>query len=365
MTPVSQGGMDSSAKLPASVVISLSLHGAALVFFGLMMRAAPKQAAKVVEGVELLTQAPKPRPENASPKAPPLSTMDFLKLALPSAPRAAAPAQVRLQEPERKIALADAPKLQDRAQRALPKLQALSLADRPADAAKMDVKIQDRRQATTTLAALPRLEDVGRKRIKNLPQALALEDQRREAVAAIGMPDVKLKTSTRGQGVAAVAALQEAAPASESGGGKKLGSLLPEKPLLLDAHPQAAMAAPKLEKVAADAPKLQRRQATQAEAKQTKGMSIEGPLADRKIASYSVPPFPSWAKDQGILEADVAIRFTVDEDGGVMPGMRVVNSSGYGRLDKLAMDSLKTWRFVSKPGAGVQWGVITFKFVLE
>lgn len=365
MSAVSNAGMESSAKLPASVVISLSLHGGALVIFGLMMHAAPKQAAQVVEGVTLLTEAPKPRPENAAPKAPPLSTMDFLKLALPSAPHSAAPAQVQLKEPEHKIALADAPKLQDRTQRSLPKLQALSLADRPAEASKLDVKIHDRRAATNTLAALPRLEDVGRRRIKNLPQALALEDQRREAVAAIGMPDVKLKTSTRGQGVAAVAALQEASPASESGGGKKLGSLLPEKPLLLDSHPQAAMAAPKLEKVASDAPKLQRRQATQAEATQNKGMTIEGPLADRQIASYAVPQFPAWARDQGILEADVAIRFTVDEGGSVMPGMRVVNSSGYGRLDKLAMDTLKTWSFVPKPGAGVQWGVITFKFVLE
>jgi len=365
MSAVSNAGMESSAKLPASVVISLSLHGGALVLFALMMRAGPKQAAKVVEGVELLTQAPKPRPENAAQKAPPLSTMDFLKLALPSAPHAAAPAQVQLKEPEHKIALADAPKLQDKSRHDLPKLQALSLADRPADAAKIDVKIQDRRSATNTLAALPRLEDVGRKRIKNLPQALALEDQRREAVAAIGMPDVKLKTSSRSQGVAAVAALQEATPAGAAEGGKKLGSLLPEKPLLLDSHPQAAMAAPKLEKVASDAPKLQRRQATQADATQTKGMSIEGPLADRKISSYNVPAFPAWARDQGILEADVAIRFTVDEDGNVMPGMRVVNSSGYGRMDKLAMDTLKTWRFVSKPGAGVQWGVITFKFVLE
>ncbi len=94
-------------------------------------------------------------------------------------------------------------------------------------------------------------------------------------------------------------------------------------------------------------------------------MQIEGPLADRKIASYVVPTFPNWARDQGILEADVGIRFTVDEDGNVMPGMRIENSSGYGRLDKLAMEALKNWSFAPKPGAGVQWGVITFKFVLE
>jgi TonB family protein len=136
-----------------------------------------------------------------------------------------------------------------------------------------------------------------------------------------------------------------------------------EKPILMEARPAPVMA-PKLDKVSAIAPRLERRQADQAGAAK-KGIEIEGPLADRKVAAYSVPAFPDWAKNQGILEADVAIRFTVDEDGNVMPGMRVENSSGYGRLDKLAMESLKSWRFAPKPGAGVQWGVITFRFILE
>ena len=349
-----------SEKLPASVVISLGLHGGALVLFALMMHEAPKQAPRIVEGVELLTQAPKPRAAFA-PKPPPLSTMDFLKLALPSTPRAAAPAQLAIKMPERKIALAEAPKLEDRAMKNLPKLQALDLSARQTDAAKLDVKIESRRQAAATLAALPRLEDVGRRRIKNLPQALALEDQRREAVAAQGLPDVALKPTSRRQALATASALQEAAPPPEAG--RKFGSFLPERPLLMEAHPQAVMA-PKLEKVAA-APKPERRQAAQADAGQSKGVQIEGPLADRKIAAYAVPTFPEWARNQGILEADVSIRFTVDEDGVVMPGMRVENSSGYGRLDKLALESLKDWRFAPKPGAGVQWGVITFKFVLE
>jgi TonB family protein len=349
-----------SAKLPASVVISLGVHGGALVLFALMMHAAPKQAPQIVEGVQLLTQAPKPRQAAAAaPKPAPLSTMDFLKMALPSAPHTAAPEQLAIKIPEHKIALADAPKLQDRALKSLPKLQALDLGAHPEEAAKLDVKI-DRRQAAATLAALPRLEDVGRKRIKNLPQALALEDQRREAVEAQGLPDVAIKPASRRQALAAVSALQEAAPPEAE---KKFGSILPERPILMEAHPQEIMA-PRLAKIAAT-PKLERRQAAQADAVQKKGVQIEGPLADRKIAAYAVPTFPAWARDQGILEADVGIRFTVDEDGNVLPGMTVENSSGYGRLDKLAMESLKSWRFASKPGAGVQWGVITFKFVLE
>ncbi|MBI3564870.1 MAG: TonB family protein [Elusimicrobia bacterium] len=260
------------ARIPASVVVSLGLHGGLLVFFGLMMREGPKQAAKVVEGVDLIVNAPRPKAVEGAPKPPPLSTMDFLKLALPAPTRAAAPAQLSVKIEEHKVKLAE-PKLEDRAKRdAGPKLEALDMSEHRVETAKLDVKI-DHRRAAQTLAALPRLEEVGRKRVKNLPEALALEDRRREAVAAAGLP--------------------------------------------------------------------------------------------RRIASYSVPPFPSWARSQGILEADVAIRFTVDEDGAVMPGMRITSSSGYGRLDKLAMESLKTWRFVPKPGAGVQWGVITFRFVTE
>ncbi len=352
------------ARVPASAFVSLGLHGGLLVFFGLMMREGPKQAAKVVEGVDLIVNAPKPRPAEGAPKPPPLSTMDFLKLALPSAPaRTAAPAQLSVKLQEHKIELAQ-PKLEERAKKDLgPKLQALDLSERPVEAAKLDVKMEHHR-AAQTLAALPRLEEVGRKRVKNLPQAIELEDRRREAVVSAGLPEMTLKPTSRRQAVAAVAALQEAAPEREPER-KVSGSWLPERPLLREARPQA-MSAPKLDKVVSEAPKFQRRQAAQADvAEPKKGVEIEGPLADRRIVSYSVPPFPDWAKNQGILEADVAIRFTVGEDGAVMPGMRITSSSGYGRLDKLAMESLKSWRFASKPGAGVQWGVITFRFVTE
>jgi TonB family protein len=351
------------ARIPTSVVVSVGLHGGLLVFFALAMREAPKQAAKVVDGVDLLIAAPRPRAVEGQPKPPPLSTFDFLKLALPTAPHSAAPAQLSVKIPEHKIALADAPKLEDRAKKDLaPKLQALDLTAHPVDVAKLDVKVS-RRQAAATLAALPPLEEVGRKRVKNLPQALELEDRRREAVAAAGLPEMSIKAPTRRQALAAVSALQEAAPAERAPERKGLGSLLPERPILMEARPQPVMA-PKLEKVAAIAPRLERAQAEQAGAAK-KGVEIEGPLADRKVAAYSVPTFPDWARNQGILEADVAIRFTVDEDGNVMPGMRVENSSGYGRLDKLAMESLRSWRFAPKPGAGVQWGVITFRFILE
>lgn len=348
------------ARVPTSVVISLGLHGGLLVFFAVMMREAPKQAAKVVDGVDLLVNVPKPKALEGAPKPPPLSTMDFLKLALPTPTRTAAPAQLSVKVQEHKVNLAE-PKLEEKARHDLPKLQALDLSEHQVETAKLDVKVE-RRRAAATLAALPALEEVGRKRVRDLPQALALEEKRRDAVAA-GLPAVAMAPVTRRQALAAAAALQEAAPPERTPERRGLAAML-EKPALQEAHP-AAMMAPKFAKVAPDAPAPARRQASQAEAGPRKGVEIEGPLADRKIRSYAVPSFPDWAKSQGILEADVAIRFTVDEDGNVMPGMRVTASSGYGRLDKLAMESLKSWTFAPKAGAGVQWGVITFRFITE
>ncbi|OGR96060.1 MAG: hypothetical protein A2V88_13465, partial [Elusimicrobia bacterium RBG_16_66_12] len=262
-----------------------------------------------------------------------------------------------------KITLAEAPKLEEKAKRDLaPKLAAVDLERQRVDAAKVDAKLENRRQAAATLAALPRLEDVGRRKVKNLPQALELEERRRE-VSAAGLADLAPKAVTRRQATAALAALQEAEPASEGRPARKgLASFLPEE--RLEIKPQAApAAASQLAKIDAP-PRLARRQeASISETK--KGVEIEGPLADRKVAASDIPPFPSWAHSQGILEAAVSIRFTVNAEGAVMPGMRVERTSGYGRLDKLAMESLRNWRFEPLAGPGVQWGVITFRFVLE
>ena len=343
------------------MTLSLGIHGAAIVLFLGLSKEAPKQAARMVEGVDLLISTPKPRPAVQAP--PPLSTMDFLKMALPTV-RTVAPAALAVKVPERKISLAEAPKLDEKAKRNLgPKLAALDLERQRVDAAKVEAKLENRRQAAATLAALPRLEDVGRRKVKNLPQALEFEERRRE-VSAAGLADLAPKAVTRRQATAALAVLREEAPAApESPARKGLASFLPEE--RLDIRPQAApAAAPRLAKLDA-APKLARRQAEATISESKKGVEIEGPLADRKVTASDIPPFPSWAHSQGILEAAVSIRFTVSSDGAVLPGMRVERTSGYGRLDKLTMESLRNWRFEPIAGSGVQWGVITFRFVLE
>lgn len=345
--------------MPASVTVSLALHAGALALFLGMSKATPEQAAAIVEGVDLLIAAP--RPAVAAPK-PQMSTMDFLKLALPQRAPSAQAMTLKLPESRKPLELA-APKLDERSRRDLPKLEALDLGkERKLDAAKLETKLVDRRSAAATLAAMPRLEEVGRKRVRDLPQALVLEERRQQAVAAVGIAPIgSVAAPSRRQAVAAMAALNEAAPPASAAPARGLTSLLPESRLDMGrAAPAPARLAP-----VAEAPKPVRRVAEAASAGERKGMEIEGPLADRKIKAYAVPTFPDWARSQGILEAEVAIRFNVNAEGLVLPDMRVERTSGYGRLDKLSMESLKSWRFAPAPGAGVQWGVITFRFVLE
>lgn len=358
-------------RLPASVTASLALHGAGLLLFlGMAAKQAPHEAARIVDGVDLLIAPKQPGPGAGTPK-PKMSTMDFLKLALPSRPSGPQAMTLKLPETRRPVELA-APKLEERARKDLgPKLEALDLSrERSASAAKLDAGLVEtrRRGAAATLAAMPRLEEVGRRRVANLPQALALEERRLEATRAVGVAPVgSVAAPSRRQAVAAMAVLQEAAPPAGSGGSapRGLAALLPEQALPLGGGGSAEPA--RLAKVAPAAPQPARRAAAAqgAEAAARKGVEIEGPLADRKVVAYSVPSFPDWARQQGILEAAVSIHFTVDAEGLVMPELRVERSSGYGRLDKLAMESLRSWRFAPLPGAGAQWGVITFRFVLE
>jgi TonB family protein len=352
-------------------VASLGFHATALVAAMVLMRSAPREASRMVDGVDLIVRRAAPTAA-AAVKPPPLSTFDFLKLALPTVQHAAAPAELAAALPQHRAVAAE-PKLEDLARKEHGvKLDALDLSRKPNEsAARLDADIETRRRAAATLSSLPALEDVGRRRVKNLPEALALDEQRTRVVEQAGLPEVAAssRVPTRRRALAAAAALQDAAPPPPSVSGaprRGLESLLPDRPLL-DARPQEA-AAPRVAPAADTLARPTRRPAAAAPAEAEppkKGVEIEGPLADRRVVSYSVPAFPDWAKNQGILEADVSIRFTVDENGSVMTGMRVTSSSSYGRIDKLALDALQAWRFEPKPGAGVEWGVITFKFILE
>ena len=93
---------------------------------------------------------------------------------------------------------------------------------------------------------------------------------------------------------------------------------------------------------------------------------ITGVLANRKILKKVIPPFPRWAKMQGI-SATISLNFTVMENGVVKENVIVNRTSGSLQWDKIVIAALKNWQFVPLDNKGIredQSGVITFQFIL-
>lgn len=96
-----------------------------------------------------------------------------------------------------------------------------------------------------------------------------------------------------------------------------------------------------------------------------KSVEITGPVVGRKILASYLPVYPDWAKVKNV-EANVIIRFYVAPEGTVREKLYLERTSGYSTLDKLAMDALRKWIFEPiKTGAGDQWGMITFRYLLK
>lgn len=353
-----------AARLPVSIMTSLALHAAGLAAYLHMAHMSHGRHARVIGNVDLLIQVRKaaalPKPlEKAS--TPP-STWNFLKMALPAVPKVV-PQRLEVKVPEVKKTLMGAPKLEDKGRReAQAKLEALDLSQKRVEMAKVDQKLETRR--VQALAALPQLEEVGRRRVKNLPEAIALEERRQEAVALQSIE--KIGAASHRHLLPAAELLKEEAAPERSKLSARIASFLPVQEERRELEPQMREAPEPIRKKldAVVAPSLDRHKADVLE-EEKKKVEIEGPLAGRKVAAYDLPEFPSWARDQGIMEAAVAIRFSVSPAGEVLASMRVERTSGYGRLDRLAMESLKRWKFEPLATEERQWGIITFRFVLE
>lgn len=360
-------------RLPVSVTSSVALHGAILAFIA-NPGAVPKPSVVLIGNVDLLVPAPRrPAAAAAAPSKPP-STLDFLKMALPSLPKIIAPIRpaaldVKLPEISRTRPLVPEPKLEERERlKAAPKIAALDLGKKRVEAARVEAAPIESRKSMGALLEAPRLEEVGRRQVANLPAAIALEERRREAVDMKRMEAMTPEfPASRKAPTQAMAVLREATPQERARLGDRLETLGPHPGLQLAperARPQEVPAIAR--KVPAVEPVPERRQAKVDLAQAPKqGVEIEGPLKNRRVVYYELPEFPDWARDHGLMEASVAIRFTVSRDGDVLPGMRVEQTSGYGRLDRLAMEALKKWRFAPGGAEERQWGVITFRFVLE
>lgn len=94
------------------------------------------------------------------------------------------------------------------------------------------------------------------------------------------------------------------------------------------------------------------------------GMTLAGPVADRKVLKYATPRYPEWAKREAV-EGSVRLHFVVLADGRIKENVMVQKTSGYEDFDRNAIAALKTWQFEPLNQAGEQWGEITFNYRLN
>jgi TonB family protein len=96
------------------------------------------------------------------------------------------------------------------------------------------------------------------------------------------------------------------------------------------------------------------------------GASLMGPVADRRLLSYSTPSYPERAKREA-NEGTVKLYFTVLPDGRVKESIMIEKTSGFEDFDRNATTALRSWRFepMKSGSTGEQWGSITFHYRLS
>jgi TonB family protein len=366
---VKNGG---ETRVPTALGLSVALHALGLAVFLRQAAAPPETPLQAIENVDLLVEEQEEKKaEPVRPKAPPPSMKDFLRLALPSVPKPM-PRMMDAQVPVEDRRLMDmTPKLEDKGRlKEAAKLDALDMDRKRPTLAKLDAALPAERRSARTLAALPKLDEVGARQAprKAIEAANLLESDRgrmqRPALGSFG----DLTPERRRPSQPAALLPTEASPATKPSGLSRLGDMLTSDSNRIQLGPRTAAAprAEKLSKMAESEPAPPPRRSTEAQTVKKKAVEIEGPLSDRRVTAHSIPPFPEWAREMGLVEAEVAIRFYVTPEGAVVgDSLRVERTSGYGRLDRLAMDHLKVWKFKPKAISGNEWGVITFRFLLE
>ena len=352
-----------------SAIGAVLFHGLFFFFYINFVLLGPKTRNIVISNVDLLLQEKEAR----VPKAPGNKTLDFLKLALPKIPKiemAAAPKlpEINIKVPEARKKNFDLPqKLLERSGRvqAQERLE-MDTAKRAAAAMNADLGIKAER-VTAALAPKIELEEVGMKKAPTLPENLQFDENARSFTPQT-MQELNIaverakKSSALPQGLSErqgeVSAIRESA---------RITPAMPERLAEAKSAPaesltQGLRAKPVIFAASLGGPK----NAAMKQAEETKKVGIEGPISKRKVLKYYVPPFPSWARERGLLEASVSIKFYVNNAGRVLNSASVEKTSGYSALDRSAIDAIKKWQFEPISGAeSRQWGIITFKFVID
>ncbi|MCM8828827.1 MAG: energy transducer TonB [Candidatus Omnitrophica bacterium] len=90
---------------------------------------------------------------------------------------------------------------------------------------------------------------------------------------------------------------------------------------------------------------------------------ISGPGGTRPVISKTIPEYPFWAEQQSI-ESNVRIKIWVNKDGFVS-ATDIVETSGYRKLDIIAEEAIKKWRFAKIDKDINVWAIVTLKFRLK
>lgn len=91
---------------------------------------------------------------------------------------------------------------------------------------------------------------------------------------------------------------------------------------------------------------------------------LEGQLAARGVKRKVFPPYPEWAKKQGV-EGIVRYRITVLPNGLLKDDVTVETTSGYRDMDRIVYEALIQWEFDPLPASVAQveqTGVVQFNF---
>lgn len=366
-------------NINTSFIISILFHIFLYSSYIYLKQSTPEDLIMLenVEIIEIEPDAPMPPPQVMPAQRPPKNVLDFIKMALPALKKQELK---EISEPETEEIIKT------------PKQEKIDLKKTMELRSKPDIKLDEKpifKQNTKLNEILPEKEidntnvlaqlaqdepaieisEVGRKAVKTVPTAPTINFNKKAAPTLKETQDLKItqKPSTyRPQMLKEGTVTMGKRRVKKTTGYNRKASIGYSKGIKLKKY---------VRKPAKDIAKIpstitsKASKSSQQRVKEVrptkKSVEIVGPVTKRKVLRSFLPVYPDWAKAKHI-EADVVIRFFVTPNGKVREKIYLERTSGYGKLDQLAIEAIRQWMFEAiATSTGDQWGVITFRYLLE
>lgn len=360
-------------RLNLAFLTSAGLHGAGVgLYFFLSWH--QQEAIKLLTDVELIEPEPLTQPiREPVAQRPPQSAWEFLKMALPTLKKTELQEVEKISKPKETLQMPQEKLLERKDplfKKAEIRLEARYKASGANLAETLPSAVSSRSPSVSSLVSPDiKLEEVGRVAV-SVPETPAIDLQAKRVVRSESLKEVASLPTSRAisRGLASAPTLVEKTGSVPSvaksagslplGYSRESGGAIALKTASAPVH--AAPIAP-----TAHSSTEERSSSSILDRPKKKAVEMVGPVTGRKILSSPLPTYPEWARSRGV-QADVAIRFSVSPDGAVRREVFLERTSGYRELDQLAQDAIRRWRFASVvESVGDQWGVITFRFILE